>query len=257
MKLRHSLAALALAATLVRTDLERRLRPTFLGWAWYFAPLLTAIAISGGPWTISGQSSNISRFIRITLYVCSLQLLTDIGHETARLIRRNRTLLPALGADSIVFNIAGLTSAVSQFAAKILVFALVFCILPTGRETLLAGLVNLLWVLPPIGFAGLALSFTLSYLSLLYIDLRYAAPFLPMLLILVSPSVNPLDETYRLNSLFSPLSLISPLFSPPGTVTPGWLVGATAIQTLVLAVICVGLVKLQGRIASVVITSYV
>jgi ABC-type polysaccharide/polyol phosphate export permease len=250
----HAVAKLIFA--IFSSDLDRRFRPTFLGLFWYVIPLLTAIALAGAPGSLTANGSGILNFVQITLYICILQFLTDIGFESARLARRNRALLPMLGANTLIFNLAGALSATVQFISKVLLFCVLLSMSSSGREAISGTLVRFSFILVPFFLAGLALSFLITYPSLLFLDLRYSAQFLPLLLTIASPTANSLAISSSVEALLSPVSLISIVTTSHSALIPDWVIGAIAIQSTIWILLCLGFSWLQRRVASIVVTSY-
>lgn len=167
------------------SDYRRRFAPTLLGGLWFLAPLLTGFAIAGSSPNFAGTESTSEAMLRIALYVCSLQLVSDCVTETSRLARKNRALLPQMGHKSSTVNFAAIFGSELQFALKVLLCISVFIVLGTDiKDVLNICLVLIVWH-PSLICIGLLFSYLLSYPSLLFLDLRYATQYLPMLLLVV------------------------------------------------------------------------
>jgi ABC-type polysaccharide/polyol phosphate export permease len=193
-RLRKSLGSLKLCISIVVADYTRRFAPTFLGSIWFLAPLFTVFALSGTPSNITGLGATPNQLLQVACYVCGIQLITDCATETARLARRNRPLLPKLGNTSSVINFAGILESQILFLIKVVLSITMFLALGANLQSARNVAITMVYWNLSLLVLGLILSHLVSYLSILVLDVRYAAQFLPMLLVLLSGVYSPLSS---------------------------------------------------------------
>lgn len=217
---RRSLGSLKLCVDVVRTDYTRRFAPTFLGSIWFLAPLITVFALAGTPSSITGLGATPSQLLEVACYVCGIQLITDCATETARLARRNRSLLPKLGITSSVINFAGMLESQILFLIKVVLSITMFLALGADMQSVRNVATTMVYWNLSLLALGLILSHLASFLSLLVLDVRYASQFLPMLLVLLSGVSSPFSRFAESDSAWNVINPILSLGMLTGSASP-------------------------------------
>ena len=206
---------LKLSLKLVHFDYRRRIAPTYFGFFWYLAPLLTVVAIAGLPGSAASRGQSAFQLFRFSLLIAGFQYGSQISIESSRLVRRNRLLLSILGVKNLVFNIAGLLSSLIQVFFKIIFLSAIFFVVGCTFEQMYRSLFLFFCAIIPITIMGLTISFLVSYLSILIHDVCLSLGYLPMVLLLLIPlSYKPNDlSKIEFISYFNPYLLLTTLNS--------------------------------------------
>jgi ABC-type polysaccharide/polyol phosphate export permease len=231
-------AFLATAWALVRYDYRVRFGTTFFGMLWLLVPLFALV----GAAMVIGRDAGLYEsgeshvyFVRLVAGLILWQLFADAWLEPKRLGRRTLNLLRSVPFDHRMLAAAGALSALVAFAIKlpVLLGALVWYQVPVTPE----------WLLLPLGLAailaaGMALGCLTLPMSLVLLDVRYAAPLVQYALLLAtpifyaSPSQGPVAFVNRINPF---TYLVPPVRDLVTTSGHFWLVlSAAAVSVLFL-----------------------
>ena len=189
------------AWNIVMRDYRVRFRRTLLGVVWFLLPLFALVGMAlfvGKDIGLYANGEQSRYLVQLLSGLIFWQLLADTWLEPMRFGRRTNMVLRAVVFDQRALLAAGALSALVALVVKapVLIAALVwFKVVPDHTALLLPlGIASLLAV-------GVAMAcFTLP-ISLALLDIRYGAPFVQYIFLLITPVFYPMPATGSLTQI--------------------------------------------------------
>ena len=211
-------------------DFRYRFRLTYLGWFWLVArlPLMSLpLILVGSQFNMSGGKMTVPYPLYILTSVMLWQVFWDGVVMPQWLARRVRRVFPdiAFPPEALLAGAAGyaMVNAAMQLIAVAIAF-IGFGHVPP--PTIVIGLL----ALPVLLACGLAVGMPLTPFSFVYLDIRYALPFLSPVLMWTAPIVYAMPESGALRTLnaFNPVTYLV-------GIPRGWLLGGESLPVWAFA----------------------